>query len=145
MTRRTPIKTLEQLVEELEGSKFHPKCRLLTWRPTGTFDDALADQVVELLESEAALIADPFHTFTDLSGLSEIHLRLGHVFDIAHRRHMALDPMKSAFYGETFAAIGICRMYENLMSDAFIQVRVFRARADAAEWLGVPAALLEPK
>jgi hypothetical protein len=133
-----------KLLQSLPGSQFHPEARLLTWRPTGIFDDALADQVVELLESEAMIGADPFHAFTDFTGLTKISLSLTHVFRIAARRHMAMEPIKSAFLGQTFAAIGIARMYEELMADAFIQVRAFRDPIHAAAWLGVPLALLTP-
>jgi hypothetical protein len=127
------------------NARFHPEERLLTWHPHGIFDDLLADQVVMLLESPAVMQTAPFHAFTDFSALTEIRLSVGHLFEIAERRQTASEPGKSAFYGETFAAIGICRMYEELMKEAAIQVRVFRARSEAAEWLGVPLGLLEPK
>ena len=137
------VQTLANLLESLAGSRFHAEARLLTWHPRGVFDDAVAARVVDLLESEESLGGDPFNCFTDLSGLSEIRMRIGHLASIASRRHSAFDPPKSAFFANSSVAIGICRIYEEFMQDACIQVRVFRGRPEAAEWLGVPAALLE--
>src|SRR4051812_43961942 len=99
------VQPLANLLENLPGSRFHPEARLLTWHPHGVFDDALAARVVDVLESEEALGADPFNCFTDFSGLLEIRLRIGHLASIASRRHSAFDPPKSAFFANTFAGI----------------------------------------
>ena len=53
--------------------------------------------------------------------------------------------MKSAFVAQSVISFGIARMYEHLMKSARSEVRAFRERAEAAEWLGVPVELLEPE
>ena len=52
--------------------------------------------------------------------------------------------MKSAVFSDWVIGLGIARLYEALMKDAHIKVRAFRSRDAAAEWLGVPADLLQP-
>jgi hypothetical protein len=48
------------------------------------------------------------------------------------------------FYGRATVGLGIARMYESLVQGATIQVRAFRERAAAAEWLSVPLEILGP-
>ena len=50
--------------------------------------------------------------------------------------------MKSALFSEDWIGFGIAQMYENLMKETPIEARAFRDRAQAAEWLGVPAETL---
>lgn len=54
------------------------------------------------------------------------------------------EPVKSAFFSDRTVGLGIARMYEALIQEAVIQVRAFRERAAAAEWLGVPLEILQP-
>src|SRR5439155_1078046 len=56
----------------------------------------------------------------------------------------AREAVKSGFFADTIVGFGMARMYEALMEEATIQVRAFRERAAAAEWLGVPLEILEP-
>ena len=51
--------------------------------------------------------------------------------------------MKSVVFSEDWVGFGIARMYESLMEGSSIEVRAFRVRAKAAEWLEVPAEVLE--
>ena len=50
--------------------------------------------------------------------------------------------MRSAFFCESITGFGIARLYETLMGGGLIEVRAFRSRADAAEWLHVPESML---
>jgi hypothetical protein len=126
-------------------ARYHSRERLLTWSPRGNFDDALADEVIAMLELDENFENVPFHRFTDLSLLKDIHLKIGHVFEIAKLRRTVGEPVRSAFFGDTTVGFGIARMYESLMEGAVIHVRAFRERAAAAEWLDVPAPLLQPE
>jgi hypothetical protein len=120
--------------------------RLVTWHPRGIFDDQLADKIVEFIEDEERVMDEPFNRFTDLDGLSEIHLKIGQAFTIAERRRTGYrgDPVKSVFFSERVVGFGIAHMIEALMKDAQIRVRAFRSREAAADWLGVPLELLQP-
>ena len=131
------------LLKTLPYTRYYPEWRLLTWHPRGLFDDALADKIVSLIGSEERVEQVPFHRYADFSGLTHIRLKVGHVFDVAKQRSAVREAVKSAFFADTTVGFGIARMYEALMEEAIIQVRAFRERATAAEWLGVPLEILQ--
>jgi hypothetical protein len=135
---------LSTLLKTFPHTRYYPEWRLLTWHPCGLFDDALADKIVEVIGLEERLEEAPFHRYMDLSGLTHIRLKVGHVFEVAKQRRAVREPVKSAFFSETIVGLGIARMYEALMEEATIQVRAFRERGAAAEWLGVPLEVLQP-
>ncbi len=134
---------LAALLEAFPYTRYYPEWRLLTWHPRGVFDDALADKIIGMVGSEERVEEVPFHRYTDFSGLTHIRLKVGHVFQIAKHRRGAPEPVKSAFFSDTTVGLGIARMYEALMEEATIQVRAFRERPAAAEWLGVPLEILQ--
>jgi hypothetical protein len=136
--------TLSSMLEILDHTHYRADWHLFTWHPRGIMDDALADEIVGIVESQELFQDAPFNRYTDFSGLTNIQLKIGHVFQVAERRREANEPAKSAFFADTTVGFGIARMYEELMKAAPIQVRAFRNRAEAAEWLGVPTEMLQP-
>ena len=135
---------LATLLKTFPHTRYYPEWRLLTWHPRGLFDDALADKLVGVIGSEERVEQVPFHRYADFSGLTHIRLKIGHVFDVAKQRSAVREAVKSAFFADTTVGFGIARMYEALMEEAMIQVRAFRERPAAAEWLGVPLEILQP-
>ncbi|MEO8350265.1 MAG: hypothetical protein ABI680_00955 [Chthoniobacteraceae bacterium] len=124
---------------------YHPDERLLTWCPQGHFDDRLADRIMAFIELEERIKGEPFHRYTDLSGLTEIHLKVGHAFKIAERRRADFtggQSVKSALYCDRVIGFGIARLYEALMEGGPFDVQAFRTREAAAEWLEVPVGIL---
>jgi hypothetical protein len=144
MKTKQPSST--SIVLSLPGAHYHPESRLVTWHPRGVFDDRLADRMVEFMESEERIGRKAFHRFADLSGLERLDLSLEHVFRVASRRRKGYrgPEVKSAIFGLRMLTIAIGRLYQELMHESAIEVGVFRGRAAAAEWLGVPAEVLEP-
>jgi hypothetical protein len=134
--------SLDDPLKKFPHTRFHPEARLFTWHPQGLLDDALADKIVDFIEEETLAASLSCHCYTDFSGLSEIRLKIGHLFQIAERRRNAELPRKSAFFAQSAVGFGIARMYEELMKAASIEVRAFREREAAAEWLGVPIEIL---
>jgi hypothetical protein len=135
------------ILKDIPGTRFHAEANLVTWHPTGVFDDDLADRIVDFIESEERLADEPFRRFTDFSGLTEIRLTFGHVFQISERRRAGYtgnERVKSAFFCDWIFGFGIAHTYEVLMEGGPIKVRAFRTRQNAAEWLGVPLHLLQP-
>lgn len=135
----------DALVAAFPHSHYVQDWNLMVWRPIGLLDDALADRVVEFVEAEERDM--PFDRFSDLTALTHIHLKIGHVFEIARRRrefYAGERPAKSAFYCDKTVGFGIARMFEALMTGTDIEVRAFRKRSDAADWLGVPDSILVP-
>ena len=126
-------------------TRYFAPWRLMTWRPRGTLDDNLLDRVMDFAELEERSIEGPFNRFADFSVLTEIRLKIGHVFKIAEHRRAALaghEPVKTAIYAPSIVGFGMARMYEHLLEGSPIKVRPFRELAAAAEWLGVPEAIL---
>jgi hypothetical protein len=127
-------------------ARYHPAWELITWHPQGVLDDALLDRIAAFIEiQEQVVTAPPFNRFADLSGLTDIRVRIGHVFEVAERRRQdrfGMKPVKSAFYCDKIVGFGIARMYEALMEGSSVEVRAFRERAAAAEWLEVPGEVL---
>ncbi|HSI14845.1 MAG TPA: hypothetical protein VK961_22525 [Chthoniobacter sp.] len=133
---------LSVFLKTFPRARYHSESRLLTWYPQGTLDDQLADEIMAVLELDESFENVPFHRYTDLSRLTEIHLKIGHVFEIAEHRRTVGEPVRSALFAETTMGFGIARLYEELMQGAVIQVRAFRDRDAAAEWLGADVQLL---
>lgn len=123
---------------------YYPQWRLITWFPRGVLNAAFADQILEFAQMEERIQDTPFDRYTDLSGLTDIRLKLDHVFQIARRRRTVRQPVKSAFVADKPISFVLAQMYEHLMEHAVIDVRAFRHRKLAAEWLEVPAGILQP-
>ena len=120
----------------------YPAHDLVTWQPQGILDDRLLDEIGEwIFDIEKAW--SPLMRFVDLSRLTEVALRTGHVFEFARKRAEQLPegvtPVKSALFSEDWIGFGIASMYEGLMKETVgIDARAFRDCAEAAVWLGVP-------
>jgi hypothetical protein len=130
------------------GARYHPEWELITWHPSGVLDDQLLDDIVDFAEiQERVPKARPFNRYTDLGGLTHIRLAVGHVLKVAKRRRARREghpPVRSAIFADKIVSFGTARMYETLMEGSVIEVRAFRERAAAAEWLGTPVAVLSP-
>jgi butyrate kinase len=117
----------------------------MTWHPVGIFDAALADSVREFVEHEEYIQDAPFNRYTDLSGITEVQINLERLSETASRRRGVLQPVQSAIFADKRHCLVIAQIYESLMEHAVaITVRVFRERELAAQWLGVPDAILCP-
>jgi len=123
---------------------YYPKLNLVTWHPRGVLNDAFADQIVEFIEMEERVQAAPFDRFTDLSGLTNIRLKVDHFFELGRRRRAVRQPVKSAFFADKPVSFYIAQMYEMIMDKAIIEVRAFSQREAAAKWLEVPLQTLQP-
>src|SRR6187549_1957855 len=96
------MKATSTLTIRITRACIHAEERLLTWHPVGVFDDHTADLVLEYLELAEKYEDEPFHRYTDLTGISEIQVGLGHVVRLARkRRNYQGPPVKSAIYGSS--------------------------------------------
>ena len=121
----------------------HPRWHLLTWYPRGVLNEAFADQVIEFIEVEESIQKAPFDRYADLSGLTHIRIGIDHLIHTARRRRKVKQPAKSALFADNPMTFGVAHSYELLMSDAMIEVRAFKERRAAAQWLEVPLKTLE--
>jgi hypothetical protein len=133
--------------KNLPGPPFlrhYPAHELVAWQPQGTLDDVMLDEIAEwLLAIEK--VARPFKRFVDFSRLTTVALRTRHVFEFARKRaeqFAGVAPVRTALFSDDWVSFGIACMYESLMEDTPIEVRAFRERRWAAEWLSVPVDLL---
>ena len=134
---------IESVLTDFPDAVYYPKFRLMTWRPIGIFDAALADNVRQFIEWEEYIQDGPFDRYTDLSGITEVQVNLTRLSEVAHRRRNVLQPVRCAIFADTTHSFVIAQIYESLMEQAVaITVRAFREREVAAQWLGVPVAIL---
>jgi hypothetical protein len=123
----------------------YPAHNLVAWQPQGVLDDQLLDEIGEwLCHIEKA--SAQFKRFVDFSRLTNVAVRIKHVFAFARKRaeqFAAITPVKSALFSEDWVGFGIAQLYESLMKETPIDARAFRDRANAAIWLDVPAEILK--
>jgi hypothetical protein len=136
---------LDSLPERFPTAHFHARSRLMTWHPTGILTNERADFAVEFLETTEKLEGHPFDRYTDMSGYTQIKIEIDHIVRLARRRQRGYKgaPVKSAFFAERIISLSIAQMYAELLMDSPIQVCLFRDRAEAAKWLGVPVSVLK--
>ena len=136
---------IESVLKDFPDAVYFPKFRLMTWHPIGIFDAALADSMREFVEHEEYIQDAPFNRYTDLSGITEVQINLERLSETARQRRGVLQPVQSAIFADTRHCLVIAQIYESLMEQALtITVRAFRERERAAQWLGVPVAILCP-
>ncbi len=120
---------------------------LLVARPGGILDAEMAEGIIEFVEIKESQLEMGFDRFCDLTELEGITLLSRDVHRFADRRR-AFNPnevrVKSAFLATDPLALGIARMYEQLLNSPRIVVRVWSDIQEAADWLGVRAARLTP-
>jgi hypothetical protein len=67
--------------------RFRKDLSLLLWKPHGTLDEALVNEIVAFIETAEERASKPFNRFIDFSALDMVDLNFKFVFDIAlHRR-----------------------------------------------------------
>jgi hypothetical protein len=106
-------------------------------------NEAFADQVIEFIEMEERIQEAPFDRYADLSGLTHVRIGIDHIIHTARQRRRVKQPAKSALFADNPTIFGVAHSYELLMADAMIEVRAFKERKAAAQWLEGPLKTLE--
>jgi hypothetical protein len=136
---------IESVLKDFPSTLYYPKFRLMTWHPIGIFDAALADKLRDFIEWEEHVQDAPFNRYTDLSGITQVQISVQRLSEAASRRRRVLQPIHSAIFADKKHSFVIAQIYESLMEEAVaITARAFRERELAAQWLGVPVAILRP-
>jgi hypothetical protein len=120
---------------------FRKELPLMLWKPHGTLDQTLVNQVVAFIDTAEKRTSKPFHRFTDLSALDAVDLNFKFVFEIALHRRLSYaphPPVKSAFYVTSPATTHYIKLHALLTDHSPLDVALFTDRAVAAQWLGVP-------
>ena len=132
-------------IQLLPNVEFHEGVRLLVYRPHGLMNEASVNKVVEIIEDLEARLKEPFNRFFDTLGHDEVELNFKYVIQISlHRRlvYAGRPPIKSAILATDSTIIHYAKLHSVLTQGSPINVRIFKDRNEAAQWLGVPAELL---
>ena len=128
--------------------EFHDDIRLLVYRPRGVIDETAVQKVVSVLEDLETRLEKPFHRFSDTLAADEIELNFKYVIQVSLCRRLSYaghPPVKSAILATDSTMIHYARLHALLTQGSPINVRVFKDRQEAADWLGVPIERLEMK
>src|SRR5262249_44007608 len=118
------------------------------YRPHGLLNEAAITRVLTALESLEAELQEPFNRFSDTLATDEVELNFKYVIQVSLHRRLAYaghPPVKSAILATDSTLIHYARLHAVLTQGSPINVRVFRNRAEAAEWLAVPIERLAPR
>jgi len=128
-----------------EGIFFHEDASLLVWRPQGVVNEAAVNQIIAYLGDLELRRETQFNRFIDTEQAEEIDLNFRYIFHISlYRRLSYRGPnVLTAILARDDAISRYFKLHELLTQGSAIDVRVFKKRELAAEWLGVPVALLE--
>ena len=127
-----------KLAPELE---FHDDLHLLIYRPHGVIDEAAVKEVVDVLEDLEEKLQKPFNRFSDTLVADEVELNFKYVIQVSLCRRLAYaghPPVKSAILATDSTMIHYGRLHALLTQGSPINVRVFKNRQEAADWLNVP-------
>ncbi len=102
--------------------EFHDDIRLLIYRPVGVIDEAAVKRIVSVLEDLEEKLQKPFNRFSDTLGADEVELNFKYVIQVSLCRRLAYAGHPPAL----------------LTQGSPINVRVFKNRQEAADWLKVP-------
>ena len=121
--------------------EFHEDIRLLIYRPRGVIDEAAVKRIVAVLEELEEKLRRPFNRFSDTLVADEVELNFKYVIQFSLCRRLSYaghPPVKSAILARDSTIIHYARLHALLTQGSPINVRVFRDRAEAAQWLDVP-------
>ena len=127
-----------KLAPEIE---FHDDIRLLIYRPRSVIDEAAVKRVVDVLEDLEAKLQKPFNRFSDTLAADDVELNFKYVIQVSLCRRLSYaghPPVKSAILATDSTIIHYARLHAVLTQGSPINVRVFKDRKEAADWLNVP-------
>jgi hypothetical protein len=121
--------------------EFHQDIRLLIYRPRGLIDEPAIKKVVSVLEDLEAKLQEPFNRFADTLAAHEVELNFKYIIQVSLCRRLSYaghPPVKSAILATDSTMIHYARLHALLTQGSPINVRIFRDRKEASEWLRVP-------
>jgi hypothetical protein len=125
--------------------KFHEDIRLLVWRPRGLVNKAAVNKIISVIGELEFTLKEPFNRFSDTVGADAVDLNFEYIIHVSlYRRSFygKRPPIKSAILATDATLIHYGKVHALLTQGSPINVRVFQDRKEAAQWLGVPIAIL---
>jgi len=121
--------------------EFHEDIHLLVYRPRGVINEQAIEKVISVVEDLEARLQEPFNRFSDTLGADEVELNFKYVIQVSLCRRVSYaghPPVKSAILATDSTMIHYARLHAVLTQGSPINVRVFKDRQEAVEWLNVP-------
>jgi hypothetical protein len=125
--------------------EFHEDIRLLVYRPRGLVDKTAVNKIITVIGELETTLKEPFNRFSDTVGADAVDLNFEYIIQVSlYRRSFygKRPPIKSAILATDATLIHYGKVHALLTQGSPINVRVFRDRKEAAQWLGVPIDLL---
>jgi len=125
--------------------EFYEDIRLLVYRPRGLVNKAAVNKIITVIGELETAFKEPFNRFSDTVGADAIDLNFEYIIHVSlYRRSFygKRPPIKSAILATDATLIHYGKVHALLTQGSPINVRVFQDRKQAAQWLGVPIAIL---
>jgi len=125
--------------------EFHEDIRLLVYRPRGLVNKAAVDKIITVIGELETTLNEPFNRFSDTLGADAVDLNFEYIIHVSlyRRRFYGTRPsIKSAILATDATLIHYGKVHALLTQGSPINVRVFQDCKEAAQWLGVPIAIL---
>ena len=125
--------------------EFHEDVRLLVWRPRGLLNKEAVNKIITVIGELETTLKEPFNRFSDTVGADAVDLNFEYIIHVSlYRRSFygKRPPIKSAILATDSTLIHYGKIHALLTQGSPINVRVFHDRREAAQWLGVPIAIL---
>jgi len=120
--------------------EFLEDIRLFIYKPRGSLNEASVTRAVKILTDLEAMLKEPFNRFSDTSAIDRVELNYQYVIQVSLYRVLTYadrPTVKSAILATEPTVGHYFQLHAIITEDSPISVRVFRAREDAAKWLGV--------
>ena len=121
--------------------EFYEDIRLIVWRPRGLVDKTTVNKIITALGELETTSKEPFNRFSDTVRADAVDLNFEYIIHVSLYRRSFYDkrpPIKSAILATDATLIHYAKVHALLTQGSPINVRVFRDRKEAAQWLGVP-------
>ena len=121
--------------------EFYEDIHLFVYRPIGSMSEESVNKIVSVIEGLKAKVQEPFNRFFDTLGADDVELNFKYVIQVSLCRRLSYSghpPVKSAILAADATMIHYARLHALLTQGSPIDVRVFKDRKEAADWLGVP-------
>jgi hypothetical protein len=125
--------------------EFHEDIHLLVWRPYGLLNREAVNRIITVIGELETTLKEPFNRFSDTVGAHAVDLNFEYIIHVSlYRRSFygKRPPVRSAILATDATAIHYGKVHALLTQGSPISVRVFQDRKEAAQWLGVPSAIL---
>src|SRR6266550_3741421 len=127
------------------GVEFYEDIRLLIYRPRGLVNKATVNKIISVIGELEITLKEPFNRFSDTVAADAVDLNFEYIIHVSlYRRRFygKRPPVKSAIVATDATLIHYGKVHALLTQGSPINVRVFQDRKEAAQWLGVPIAIL---